>query len=1048
MKSRFLKRMVAALLCTACVVNLSISCVAFGALRNEEIVIFEDDFERGGTFWDVAPDWKVNNGVMISPTSTGCNAYLKFRNEMNWRNYSMEYCFRISDANTEVTNWTGFLIRTNILFYFKPGQGIRILRDGKDNEFYSMDVKMNTDYCVKVIAKGRYISFYIKEADAKSYRDCGTIKDDTEDRGTIAFRSICTQTEIEWIKLSIPANEKCCFTRMGYVNMGENEIDFKNEENKEITYATNDENIATVENGKINTKNKGAFLLKAIDESGETVAASLHGVCIEAQRIDFGMGAREMYVGESMDIMAYYNPTNTDAKKTYWSSSDESVIELYGTKNGNAMGAIAKKAGVSVVSAKLAYGGSVADTARITITVKDAPKKQTTKATLAASGSKHEIPPHFYGIGMGDRCAINTGEAFATPYMYDVVADSKYKNVRIPGGGSSQRFDYRTGQESSRGYGGTFQGYKMEDLCSIAEQNGASIVYCLNTTQEAFTPEEIVNQITEIKKHTTQPLYVELSNENYAAAAVYTAKWPTVKEFAADMNRYYKAIKEAHPDVRVASVGLSKAMEKRILADPNNSVFANPEDWEFTQAGRIWDWNRMVGAGDCDAVTTHPYTHQSKISYVTMDEYMRDHFVFNQDYYLGLLLENRDYGGKPLWLSEWGDINEIMMAQTDNPTRGRLNTNYDVGIAVTSAERILMALESNVVETMSYHCMQDSSGFGLASEWIHAKKGDVVLLPRYYCFKEVGIYLDKNTHFWDITDVDVKTSLEMWPWNNPQQDYYVNLPEVSAYGLGDAEKVNNVAFVNHTNHEVAVSVKGLKLKRNWSYGGEGDKAIKDFMVKSATASSYAPSPEEVDLPTSYEEEFADEIIIPAFSLVFADAQGNVETVENGVYGQLPKLTEHELAHTTVLMPEKNTAFVNNRKTAVDENESVKPVIKNGRTLVPLRFVAESMGAKVDFNSSNGAISVTSGENKAQFTLGAATYSVNGEEKTLEAVPEITSDRTLIPLRAAAEAIGKTVYWDDRGLIIISNLDTSFHEPYRDFDSATFDDVIKLFDNQE
>ncbi len=922
------------------------------------------------------------------------------------------------------------------------------MRDGRDDEFYSMDIKMNTDYCVKMVAKGRYISLYIKEAGAKSYRDCGTIKDDTANKGSVSFRSICTQTEIEWVKLSIPAGSDYCFTNMGYVNMGENEISFKNEGNKAVTFETDNENIAVVENGKLNTKTKGAFLLKALDENGELVSAAVHGVCIEAERIDFGMGAREMYVGESMDVMAYYNPTSTDAKKTYWASSDESVIELYGTENGNAMGVIAKKPGVSEVTAKLAYGGSVADTARITITVKERPEKIQTKAVLAASGSKHEIPPHFYGIGMGDRCAINTGEAFATPYMYDVVADSKYKNVRIPGGGSSQRFDYRTGQESSRGYGGTFQGYTLADLCDIAEKNNVSIIYCLNTTQPDFTPEEIVRQIGEIKKHTSQPLYVELSNENYAAAAVYTSKWPTVREFTEDMNRYTKAIKDAYPDVKVASVGLSKAMEKRILADPNNSVFANPEDWEFTQAGRIWNWNTVVGTGNYDAVTTHPYTHQSKTSYVTMDEYMRDHFVFNQDYYLGLLLENRDYNGKPLWLTEWGDINEIMMAQADNPTRGRMNTNYDVGIAVTSAERILMALESNVVETMSYHCMQDSSGFGLASEWIHAKKGDVVMLPRYYCYKEVGIYLDKNTYFWDLTDETVNTSLELWPWNNPQQDYYVNLPEVSAYGLGSEDKINNVAFVNHTNHDVAVSVKGLKLKRNWSYGGEGDKSIKDFMIKDATASSYAPSPEEVDIPTTYEEEFADEIIIPAFSLVLTDAQGEVETVENGVYGKLTKLTEHELAYTTVLKPGKNTAFVNNRRTVVDENKNVKPVIKNGSTLVPLRFVAESMGAKVDYNSSNGKITITSGEYKAEFMLGSVEYSVNGELKTLETVPELSEDRTLIPLRAAAEAIGKTVYWDDRGLIIISNIDTSFHEPYRDFDPSTFDDVIALFEGSE
>lgn len=52
------------------------------------------------------------------------------------------------------------------------------------------------------------------------------------------------------------------------------------------------------------------------------------------------------------------------------------------------------------------------------------------------------------------------------------------------------------------------------------------------------------------------------------------------------------------------------------------------------------------------------------------------------------------------------------------------------------------------------------------------------------------------------------------------------------------------------------------------------------------------------------------------------------------------------------------------------------------------------------------------------TLGSADYTVNGEAKKLDTVPEVVDGRTLVPIRALAEALGKTVYWDD-GIIALS-----------------------------
>lgn len=56
----------------------------------------------------------------------------------------------------------------------------------------------------------------------------------------------------------------------------------------------------------------------------------------------------------------------------------------------------------------------------------------------------------------------------------------------------------------------------------------------------------------------------------------------------------------------------------------------------------------------------------------------------------------------------------------------------------------------------------------------------------------------------------------------------------------------------------------------------------------------------------------------------------------------------------------------------------------------------------------------------EMTLDSQTYYVNGEEKTLDVPAQTVQDRTLIPLRAMVESLGKQVFWDEKGLIVISD----------------------------
>lgn len=91
-----------------------------------------------------------------------------------------------------------------------------------------------------------------------------------------------------------------------------------------------------------------------------------------------------------------------------------------------------------------------------------------------------------------------------------------------------------------------------------------------------------------------------------------------------------------------------------------------------------------------------------------------------------------------------------------------------------------------------------------------------------------------------------------------------------------------------------------------------------------------------------------------------------------------------------------------------------PAAIDGRTLVPIRAVAEAMGYTVSWNAEEGLIYLLPGNydgNTVIFGLGYGDYLVNDETHYLDVPPIAVNGRTYIPLRAAAESMGADVSWD-------------------------------------
>lgn len=92
-------------------------------------------------------------------------------------------------------------------------------------------------------------------------------------------------------------------------------------------------------------------------------------------------------------------------------------------------------------------------------------------------------------------------------------------------------------------------------------------------------------------------------------------------------------------------------------------------------------------------------------------------------------------------------------------------------------------------------------------------------------------------------------------------------------------------------------------------------------------------------------------------------------------------------------------------------EDQKPEIINGRTLVPLRGVFDSMGFEVNWNAQNKSAEIKNRTFEITMTENINRIMVNGDSVEIDVAPQIINDRLMIPLRAVAESSQAQVDWD-------------------------------------
>ena len=137
--------------------------------------------------------------------------------------------------------------------------------------------------------------------------------------------------------------------------------------------------------------------------------------------------------------------------------------------------------------------------------------------------------------------------------------------------------------------------------------------------------------------------------------------------------------------------------------------------------------------------------------------------------------------------------------------------------------------------------------------------------------------------------------------------------------------------------------------------------------------------------------------------------GGSEDVINNNSGNENK----ESSNTIVLTIDEHDALVY----GTTKTNDVAPKVVNDRTMLPARFVAENLGATVEWDGEKQLVTIT-GKNEKQedvtilITIGSDYAKVNGEEVKLDSPAFVENDRTYTPIRFISENLGATVKWNE------------------------------------
>ena len=262
----------------------------------------------------------------------------------------------------------------------------------------------------------------------------------------------------------------------------------------------------------------------------------------------------------------------------------------------------------------------------------------------------------------------------------------------------------------------------------------------------------------------------------------------------------------------------------------------------------------------------------------------------------------------------------------------------------------------------------------------------------------------------------------------PKANYTVKGIAENGYTVSGAQTVTNeadsatITAVYEATGSKSSGGSGSTKRYTVSFNTNGGNKItsqtvaKDNSVKEPTAPikenfEFAGWYTDKELTTKYD--FTEEVT-KSFTLY---AKWTEQKQENGGSGDVVNDNSgnenKESSNTIVLTIDEHDALVY----GTTKTNDVAPKVVNDRTMLPARFVAENLGATVEWDGEKQLVTIT-GKNEKQedvtilITIGSDYAKVNGEDVKLDSPAFVENDRTYTPIRFISENLGATVEWNE------------------------------------
>lgn len=269
-------------------------------------------------------------------------------------------------------------------------------------------------------------------------------------------------------------------------------------------------------------------------------------------------------------------------------------------------------------------------------------------------------------------------------------------------------------------------------------------------------------------------------------------------------------------------------------------------------------------------------------------------------------------------------------------------------------------------------------------------------------------------------------------WSNPYNGYPAerileldtDIPEVSTPVNVNPDALQNI------NEAITGNILALKaqggvsfVKLDWNKIAS-DTEITGYNVYKATSPGTQPEQPTASVGANLFTYIDPEVKngVTYYYMVKAVYAGNTTGTASNEVSVSPK---RAAAGTIELSINNPVMSGNGVKKQIDQGYSTAPVIKDGRTFLPIRAVIDEMGGNIKWDANERKVTTLFDGRTVELWIGSNKVRVNGTEKSSDAAPYISSTgRTMLPLRFVGESLGCDVIWNAAAQSVTITYDTA------------------------